>query len=628
MHLTNNSSEIKNNKSRFKSTKRRIVFSDIFLNYQSIEQKFFSSAFFRLFSFLKHKMAWFGRLKHVISDKAENSLICNFFSAFFENLLALPLRSYGIITFFFGMFTLINNIFRFTVSPFSGSGSSLIGIILNAVIIFIISALISVSSKSLGNALAKSRLFSVLLFDILNFEKKNVDVETKSFNNFIFVIAGCFLGLLSAFIQQKYLFLVVLAVIEIYVIFKNPETGIISTILLLPFLDNVFLLLFTSTCCISVFFKVLRNKRVMKFSVTDAFVFLLMLIILISGFNGISHMESLESAIEIIILILFGWIVNNTIKTAVLAEKCVNALVISVSFLSVIGIIISFFDIYNLESKNQLFAIAGGILRSIPFTSDNGYVQLAVLTVPFSLSIYKKSKLQGIISTILCALFVVLSLDFVSWVSLLFVIIIYFSVMSPILCLYLGIVFTVLAAVNFFLPEVFSVISDLVKSITNYQAYITDLSLSNSHGIASVYEFMFSGAGVGENVVGHVFKCLFGFDTATSLEACSLYIQIILQIGLAGLMLWFVVYCLFVSNCLSLYYTDKFCKDTLRFYVISCLASCSVIVLSGFYYPGAMSSNIILGCILVFYLSFSFRKCSEIEFTPEAYDLESYNDIL
>ncbi len=627
MNSINTSSEHKDIKKNKSFREKRNIFGRIFLGYQSCENRFYSSALYKLFSFFKNKMSWVGRLKHSIADKTEDSILCSFFSSLLNDLLAFPLRSYGIMMFFFGLVTLLVEIFRLSAN-FSILNGSVIRTIFNLILIFSISALLTVSSKSLGKVLVGSSLFSKLLFSTLNFDLKKLSVETKTPNNILFVVFGCILGIVSIFIRSQFILLLSVALIVLYIVMKNPESGIILTFLMLPFLRESLLVGFAAMVCLSVFFKVIRNKRVMKFELPDLFAFLLLLVIFFSGFNGISHMGSLVSAFRITVIFVFGWVVNNTVKTTVLAEKCVNAFVFSVSILSVIGIILFLFDIYDLESKNKIFEILGSILRKLPFSSAASFVQLVVLAVPFAFSSYKRVGFKGILSSLLCVVFLILSCDVSSWISLITSIILYFSIMSPILFLYFGVVISLLIGIYNFFPEIFSVVGNFIMSITNYSEYIGGFSSSAKYGTTAIKEFMFSGSGVGQNTIDHVFKCLFGYGNDIVSGDCFMYVQMILQIGFVGIVLCFFIYCLVVSNCLSLYCKDKICKESLRGYVLSCLTACGTVFFAGFFTFGSVSSNIMMFTILIIYLSFSFRKCSEIEFTPEAYDIESYEDVV
>lgn len=628
MRLINNSSDLKDTGGKKIKSKQKNYCSKIFLGYQSLENKFQSSACFGFISFLKQKLSWLGRLKHSISDMTERSKVCAWISLFFDNLLSVPMRSYGILVFFFGISSLLADILRLSSSNFIGIKASLFTMLFKVILFFSVSAFMTISSKSLGNAIINSRIVSRVLFDILNFNQKNITIEAKNYNNTIFVLLGFFLGILSIFVRIQYILFLILTLIIIYTVIKDPESGIILTILLLPFVGDTTLFVFALLCCISVFFKVMRNKRVMKIAVPDIFVFLLSAVLIFTLFNGIRHVGNFNLALKLVLLLIFGWIVNNTIKTTALAEKCVNAFVLSVSVAATVGIVISLLDIYGFESNSIVLLSIANIFRELPLSCDVSYVHLAIIGLPFAFSLYKRSRFKGLVSSILCVALIFLSFDISSWISLVVTVVLYFSIISPVLFLYFGVVFSILAVLYKLFPAFFTVVVSFINSVTNYNEYVYSVSSSGKLGLDSISRFMFSGAGIGDSTMSHVFKCLFGFEFETFAECCPIYVRVVFQVGLIGLLILLILYCLVLSNCLSLFYKDKICNNSLKHYVISCATACSVIVVSGFYFIENVSTNVILAAVLIMYLSFIFRKCSEIEFTPEDYDIDSYRDVV
>lgn len=628
MLSTNNSSadgRVKNNK---RSSLLKAFLSRVALGYQSLEQRFNSSAIYHLLSFFNKKISSIGKFRHTVARMTENSFICNYITGLMGKLLTFPLRSYGIMLFFYGIVTLIVDIIRLFSFRFTSFGTVIFETIFSIILIFSIASFLSASSKSLGNALSGSWIFSRFLTDILCFNIKDVAVDAKMTNNLLFVISGCFLGALTIFIRQQYLLLLGILLIALYIVIKKPESGIILTVLLMPFLTERWLFGCIGIVCCSVIFKSIRNKRVLKIGIVDLFAFLFIFSIFMSGLIGIGHMGGSGAIFKCVILLAFGWIVNNTIKTTVLAEKCVNAFVVSVSVLSTLGIISSVFEIYDLYSMGTVFEAIGDFLRIIPFSSDIKYVHLAILALPFIISQNKRNNPKGLILSLVCILFVVLSFDPSALISLALSFIFYFSFINPVLFLYFGVVISAFAIIYYFFPGLFSAVTHLINSVTDISDYITDISASNSVCAEGIREFMFSGSGLGDSTMNHLMNCLFGNGSDVLLKSSSVYLRLILQVGIIGLVLWMAIYLLSVCNCLSLFYRDKICKDSLKKYVIACLSSCTVMFFAGFYTSGTISLNVFAFSVLMVYLSFSFRKCSEIEFTPEAYDIDHYRDTL
>ena len=609
-----------------KHQKKRF-FETCFLNYGNIEKAYTTSAVYRIFSIIKNKISSIFRVKQKAAEATENSVVCRLFSNLPSILLSCSLRNYGVFAFFYGIFNLAVNLICILNRGYNSYFDSL-KILFSSLIVIILSGLLSFSHKSLGTSLSNSRIMSVILFDIFNVDIKKIDYNNKSYNNLIFILTGTITGIVFGILPQKYFLLFVLFVILFTAVVSKPEFGIILTFLFLPFAGESLLLFLVGLCVFSVFLKVIRNKRVLKIGFVDCIVLLLCSVVLISGFNGIGGCSGVVSSLRIVLIISFGWIMNNIIRTTVYAERCINSLVVSVTVLSAIGILIFFFDTYNLDSKALSLDIIGGYLRSVPFSKDKAYTALAVLVLPFTYSLQRKNKIYGWIASAICIIFSVLSMDFSVWMSLIFVSILYICIVKPGMFLYFAIVIALLFGINYFVPDIFLSLSEITVHLTNKNNLFSTITASNSFGINAVSEFLFSGGGSGGEVVSHIFSCLFGSDTLSLSQNTTMSVRILINYGFVGLILLLFIFLMSVSNCLSLFYRDKFCKASLKFYVVSCLASVSLIVFKSLFFASPITSNVLLCACLLFYLSFSIRKCSLIEFAPEAYDEMNYYDII
>lgn len=609
-----------------KNKHRPGVFARFFLNYSDIENKYKASAIYGLFSALKKKVYGLSKIKQKVAEMTEKSIICSIIRNIPGILLSVPLRSYGIFAFFYGIAGLAINLLFLIDQGYDGT-VDLLKDLFGSFVILALSVFLSSSHKCLGSLLANSKIMSFLLFDVLNFDLNKTDVgSSKQYHNMVFVLLGTVIGIIFGVLPQKYLVLFFLISIFFFCVMTKPEAGIIFTFLLLPFANEQFLFFVVTLCIVSVFFKTIRNKRVMKVSVVDVFVLLLATLIFLCGINGVGGFGGFTSSVKIILLLAFGWILNNTVRTTVLAEKCVKALILSTSFVAAVGIIVFLFKFYNLESRLLIFEILGKCLRAVPFSNDKAYADFAVLVVPFAFSLHQKNKFHCSIASIILIIYAVLSMDISVWVSLIFVSLIYICVTSPGLFLYFGIVIVLLSAVGYIFPGIFASISDVVGHLTNKEELNAIMTTSNGYGLKTVFRFLFAGAGSGKHVVSHVFDCFFGGGSSAFASNTSVLVRVLINYGICSIILIVGMYLCFLSNCVSLYYKDKFCKSELKVYIVGCLSSCSLIVFKSILFPSVLSSNLLLCAIMIFYISFSFRRCSLIEYAPEKHELLFYDD--
>ncbi len=605
-------SEYSENKSSEKKKNNYQTFSS---RYLLLEAKFHVSFVFKLFSMLRTGALRHFRFKHEFSKKTEESHIYKSVLTFCSSFLSVPLRNYGIFSFFL----FISSLFVCAVTGRFDNIPEIYNTVICLSVVFLVSVFFSFSSKSLGKSLSESKIISFILFTLLNCNKKSFENTALNINSTIFVFVGTFSGFLTFFLSLDKLLTFACLLAFLLFVFFSPEDGVLITLFLLPFLNENNLLNFVFFCVISYFLKVLRSKRILNYTLFDVVVFLF--ILLLFGFGaGIVGTDSFSITLEIILFLLFGIVIKNTIKTTTLSIKCVNALVLSVSFLSITRIFLFIFEHYELNSVHYCFSFIFELIRSIPSAGTLTSAEFSLLILPFCFSLRSSSKSISFLSSIVCIFSVILSFRFSLWVSLVASILLYICFISPIVFLFSVVLFALLFMVNVFFPGIFYSFQTVISYITDFTDFSDNLSISISHAWDLVREFHLFGIGIGGFNSNYASSNLSIADYGFLSSKCPSFFNILVYFGFIGFLLILFAFSIVILNCTGLFYHEKVCNIKLKRFVLSCMSTITFVFISSIYMNFAVSHNLILFILVILFISFSFRKASEIEYSPEIDD--------
>ena len=218
--------------------------------------------------------------------------------------------------------------------------------------------------------------------------------------------------------------------------------------------------------------------------------------------------------------------------------------------------------------------------------------------------------------------YAVLSLDISVWVCCVLALVLYFGFKSPILFAYYGGIFAIILVLNGVIPSVLEVVHEFIHNFSNHELIQKYMPVANENALKVIKEFMWCGIGTGENVQNHVYSCIFGHDAYGYTEHTSYPLSLLLRFGVVGVLCLASMFFVFVSNCLSLYYTDKFCKNEMKNYAVACASSVTAVIIAETAFPMALSTQMLLCLILLMYIPVSIRKSAKNEYVPESYELD------
>ncbi len=607
--------------------------SRFLLGYEKLAQMFLSCGIYTVISKLIVGFSGFRYFKIAFSRSCEKSRIITFFNTISVKSFEKTLRYYGAAMFFFGIFAVsFSSIREFTLLNRIPYYQIHIGdtVLLGLICIFL-SVLLMTSGKSLASQVCDSRILSFLLFDILSFDKKEFQKIKAVQRSYTWpVIIGMAAAIVVTFISLSGVMSVIISLALITVVMRSPESGVITTLLFLPFLPNNALIFTVSLVCISFILKCLRNKRLMKIGFIDVLFVLLSIVILLSGFISISSETSAVTSIIFVEFIFFGFVIVNCIKTSSLVKKCIQALLVSASVVSFASIAIYFIDLYKLYEISFVFKSFRYIFSVIPFGNSDAYYELTALAVPIAFAdLFGRGlnlkKRYSFFAFFLIALSIILSFDFSLWIMLLSSLIIYIILLHPKFIYAVLTVVISLVSLNFVFPDLFSRLFEIVKSYTSFDEIYHEFVRMEEFAYRLAEEYNFAGLSTSQVAIERASSEMFGVATKGMFGMCSGLLKLILSVGLPGVVVAFLIFIFYSSFAISFIAGNRRRSKGLRKIVAVILASIGGMVIRGVFFSSMFSCQSVLALIVFIYLGIASGKCAKSEYVPELYERQIYD---
>ncbi len=477
--------------------------------------------------------------------------------------LSLPLMSYGVFLFSFGLGTvIIYTLKEFAIAETDGTLASLItGLASIVVSIFLVSSKLDLSEAILGSSILNFALVSVLGLRRERFESE--DAAGRNASNvsvFIPLLVGLIPGVLTYFVDAEYFLIGTAALLTVYMILTSPESGIILTVLLLPFLPTMWLAGLVGLTALSLILKAVRGKRVIKFTLLDFTVLLFCIVVSFGYFLSADMASSMKPVLLLLGFLVAYFLVKNLMRSTDLAVRSIKCMAFSGFLVSAYGIYQFFFTrLETIWQDNDLFAsLEGRVVSTFGNPNVLGEYLIVIIPVTLALMLSQDSKLRGLLYFLMlaadtCCLAFTYSRG--AWLGmalglLFFVLFLGRYSVAGIIggCALLPFASLLLPA-NVALR--FSSITNLADTSTTYRINIW-------RGVANmIKDNLAVGVGIGEGAFAAVYAdySLPGIEAAP--HAHSLYLQILASSGVIGLLVFvlfvFVLYQLIFSYIASPY---------------------------------------------------------------------------
>ena len=515
-------------------------------------------------------MAGVGRagrlLRRRIAGVFESSRVLRLIRRLRNLLLECSLSVYGVLFAVYGVYTLVLRL----VLRGNTSGPD-VGLILTGAVFLLTALPMFFSGRSLAEALGRSRIFHWLLVDIFGVDEDDLkSAPHVSGTRYVVavsvaVIAGCLTYFVHPLVIPGIALLAVLAAMVLY----QPEMGAVVTLLVCPFLSftlhpTLYLSCILGVTAIGYLSKLICGRRTFRFGLLEGMVGFFVLLVLFGGFFTLGGKASLRSALMYAFLIAGGFfLILNLARTRVWLRRCAIALGTSCTLVSVVGVVqyaLGYAE--NSWLDQSLFSGISGRVTSV-FKNPNMLAVFLVLILPllFGFIITQRRFSTGFFLTIaagVSAACLILTWSRGAWLGTVVAFVFMLLLIShKTLSTILLAAFPVYAGATYLSPYLTGY--SLLDSITGRFASIGNLGDSSTlyrvytwRGVGNmIRDHLLGGVGVGEIAFGEVYPLYALSGIETVMHSHSLYLEILAELGVVGLIVFLVCMFLFVQMCLG-----------------------------------------------------------------------------
>lgn len=518
------------------------------------------------------------KIRKFLASHLESCFSISFANKIIKKLCSFPLQFYGNFGLFFGIYTIAVYFIKPFIPYFNPADSShlIIGIIISVISIPMLFSRISLAS-SIRNSIFGKALFK----DLFGFSDESFDNKkalTKSRGNFM-LLWGLIAGLSTFFIHPSIIIAIIAIFISIILIASAPEIGVLLSIITIPFLSfsKIPTIFLSFIVLITTFFyaiKVIRGKRTFKLELVDLSVLLFGILFIISTIFSTGGILSVTEAIISFVLLLGYFLLVNLMRTEKWIKRCIIALVSSASIVAIIGIYEFVFGNSSTAWLDQSFHSIIKLRVVSLFENPNILAMFLVIVFPFllALAFQAKAKNTKFLSKILILLFllcIIFTWSRGAWLAIILSCLVFALIKSQKSFRIFGITLISIPILSIVLPENiwsrFTSIGNLADTSTAYRIYTWK---GTFNAIKETGPF---GIGYGNSAFQTIYPSYSYAGIESTPHSHSLILQILLCMGIIGLILFAVAMFLNFQKCFEYIKTNK--QDPSNVYVIASVSS-------------------------------------------------------
>ncbi len=527
------------------------------------------------------------RFKRMISRQFENSLLINTTSLLARWLLAMPLKIYGMFFASFGIYTAAVCLLKAyaLLAKDAAVRDLMVGIIVVSV-----SVPMLFSSRCLAEALGASRVLRPILINVfgvsaVSLEKEAVDVRYHS----ISVVAGLAFGTLTYFFDPLYILVGFLTVILLWLLMSFPEAGVVIAFASVPFMGfvehpSLTLAILVMLTAFSYGIKLLRGKRVVAFEIVDLFVFLFWLVTLLSGITPSGRAGANEALLSAGLMLIY-FLASNLIRSRNWLNITLALSIASATVTSFLGLAQSLLGYAKLDWIDETFF--SGITGRVTSVFENPNVLSAylVIVIPATIAVcfYHKDRSVRVLCAICAAIMlacVIFTWSRGAWIGLCASLILLLLSIGVRNILAVPPVAALVAIGSWAFPNTFGAragnIFTLADSSNHYRVSIWE-------GVGNMLrESWACGIGAGEMNFRSVYINFATAGIENAPHAHSLYLQILVQVGVIGIVFLLGA----VLLCAQKVYSHRFnalADDETRLIAVGCFAGVVAMLVFGLF---------------------------------------------
>jgi O-antigen ligase len=492
-------------------------------------------------------------VKKFTARQFERSALLKLISAFNSALLNIQGRVIGAFGVTWASYVIVIQLIKRFALPeaslsFTDISAGAVTFIASIPLLFTEKSLISMAEESVMVSLFLNKVFGI------PFESFRSNLRIKVGQS-VAVILGILLGLLTYYVSPLHMILVIATLFSMGLIFSYPEGGVLLTVALAPFAGafshpSIILAIFVLLTAASYFVKVLRGKRVFKVGGEGFATYSFLLVVFLSGFApGQAH--TFENAILCCSLMLIYPLVTNLMKNRHWINACAAAFIIPSAVVAFIGI--AEYMLGVAPSGWVDVSLYPDITQRAVSLFQNPNVLGTYLAALFPMSIMlmlpkfpTKVRILGVISTAYIAVAAALTFSRSAWIAIFAGAIIFAVMVSP-----RGLLLILPAAVA--VVSIALIFPDTVG--IRLLNFISQSDSANNYRLAvwnSSWDLLsdtfIHGIGWGEEAFRTAYINYAAEGTQSVMHSHSLYLQIAIQTGVIGLVLFIASVLLIVKK--------------------------------------------------------------------------------
>lgn len=524
------------------------------------------------------------KLRYLIAEQFETSRIVNLWRKAMQFLIGARMRLFGSFMIMFGIYVGLVYFFKKFIILLPEAADP-VYLVWSAV--FTIGSFpLLLSNSTLVEALSSSRVGHFVVCDVLGVPDEKLRAKPtglgEGYNVSIFI--GVVAGTLSYFIDPSYIILAIFIFIAISLVVTHPEIGVISALVLLPTLsiggtETLKLIVFAYS--FSYLIKLLRGKRTVSFEIIDLMLLFFAIIVAFGGIVTLGGEAAIEQSNILIFMIVGGFVAGNLMKTAKWLKRCICATVFS-------GSLASFAIIWQYAAKG--FEDSVGISLRLfegekaPFFSGNDELLGIYLIVPLVLAVAASCTASGLKTRIVSGIAAVsilaafsLTGSALEFTAVLVAIVALFLILTPktvtvMTIATVGVGVMDIALSGFVRPGVLAGMNTWTGGISHV--------MNVWHGtFQMIAASLFGGVGIGGFSRFYSAYAAVGFETADNSN--SLWLGLLCDLGLVGLLVFCAVIFLCFQNCFE-YLKRPLCKSSKAFVAASIASLLGILTMAIF----------------------------------------------
>ena len=528
-------------------------FGRLMTSYSSEEKMFRKGIIGNFFSKRGVLASWGRRFRLRLAEFFEKSALLDIGLKRSTYLLGCSLRVYGIFLFTFGAYTVLIHYIKFYA--FSGMTQNVETVIWGIAAIVLAIPMIG-SRQTVAELLQKGLISHLLLVDTFGIPEERFDISrVKGGGRYNFaLLIGMITGMLTFLIPPRYLILFILGLLVVAVVMSYPEVGVLALIALIPFQaysEGAFRTLEFGIALTAIAYlgKLIRGKRVIRFSLMDTLIALFGVLLWFSGVVSLGGEDARRQVGELCLFLLMYFMIVNLIRTPAWLHRAVIAGIGSTSLLAVWGG-------FQYLNKNQ-GALVGTFARDQVTAIFDSSVSLAaylLLFFPLLVAVWttaaeRKNKIVALGCGVAVVAALILTGVRSAWFGAIAALLVFFLIYSRKTACWLVLFGMTIPIWQMLLPQ--NVVERLfsVADVANPLVY---QRLGTWRGaINMLADFPLGGIGYGSTSFQEVYPAYSLSGLAQAEQIDQFYLSLMGTFGLFGLLVFVVVIVVFFQNCFS-----------------------------------------------------------------------------